>query len=187
MNKQAKWVIGLMIALGAAHGHAVNLVSNGSFEDPLSDWTFDFAPAGSQFGVTSNEAFSGNRSFVFSASAMQHDAISQSLPTTAGTTYTISLWVKNIDFRSDSLQLGWENSIALDLTPLTGPLESWQKLSVNALATTSGSVLSIRGFDGPGNIFVDDVRVEAVPEPGTMTALGLGAIALLRRGARRTN
>lgn len=34
---------------------------------------------------------------------------------------------------------------------------------------------------GEGNVFFDDVSIDAVPEPMTMTLLGAGALALLRR------
>ena len=36
-----------------------------------------------------------------------------------------------------------------------------------------------------GNVFVDDASIQAVPEPTSMAALGLGALGLLRRRARK--
>ena len=50
-----------------------------------------------------------------------------------------------------------------------------------------GEALEIRLIAKPGNgeLDVDDVRLDAVPEPATMGLLGMGALALIRRRKRK--
>jgi len=50
-----------------------------------------------------------------------------------------------------------------------------------------GEPLEIRLLAKPGNdeLDVDDVRLDAVPEPATMGLLGMGALALIRRRKRK--
>lgn len=172
----------MALALACAPALAVNLVTNGSFETGnFSGWTTQSAAQGSGYAVTQAEALVGLWAVSFAGIGLQHDEIRQTLATTAGTTYTISMWVKNYGIENDSLQIGWENGILLDMTPVGTGLESWQFVTVDALATTSGSLLRIRGHDQPAAFYVDDIQVQAVPEPSTLAALGLGALAMWRR------
>jgi hypothetical protein len=58
-------------------------------------------------------------------------------------------------------------------------------VSVDVVAANSGSMLKISGRDAAASFYVDDVRVEAVPEPTSLTVVGIGAVlSLLKR--RRT-
>lgn len=53
----------------------------------------------------------------------------------------------------------------------------------------SGSALSIRFRGGstaaPQSMFIDNIAAQAVPEPATIAALGLGAAAMIRRRRRK--
>lgn len=71
---------------------------------------------------------------------------------------------------------------------LTSTVNQWEEMSATFTATSTSQTLSIINLNPAfqGNDFaLDDLSIEAVPEPGTIAALGLGAIAMLRR--RRKN
>lgn len=99
-----------------------------------------------------------------------------------------SLNLDNIQFNSGS---GWQNIDAAEGT-FSGNIFSEQYFSLNGTLTD----WTLRGTANfPTGITTGDsmrffvAGVQAVPEPGTMAALGLGAAAMLRRrkAARRAN
>jgi hypothetical protein len=104
---------------------------------------------------------------------------------TAGTYYNLSAWASsvhptapaNLSFFVDGVQL----SPNLQLTSTTN---LWEELKTTFLATDGDALVEIINAvpDLNGNDYaLDDITIDAVPEPGTMTALGLGIAALLRR------
>lgn len=71
------------------------------------------------------------------------------------------------------------------------PLGTWRhvELMYTATAADANDGLKMR-MSGLGaadwqGVFVDNVRVQSVPEPCSMAALGVGALGLLRRRAKR--
>lgn len=185
--KIAKATLLTLLTFGAmTQALATNLVTNGSFETgDLTGWS---SPPGngSDFGVETEQTFWGTYCMKFSADGVLFDSIYQVLNTTAGQTYTISMWVKNYGIDDDSFKIGWEGAIAVDLTPVGTGLESWQFVETQATATTNGSMLLLAGRDNAASFYVDDIRVQAVPEPMTLVSTGAGIVGLLlRRRTRR--
>lgn len=101
----------------------------------------------------------------------------------AGTPYILS-------FRLSGNQRGGANDTvdvslggAFSESFTRAPSAQWQLVTRDFTPGSNSSaqlVFDHRGADNLG-ILLDDVRLEAVPEPATLAALGLGALALLRR------
>ncbi|RYG33416.1 PEP-CTERM sorting domain-containing protein [bacterium] len=93
---------------------------------------------------------------------------------------TVDIGASYVDFGPGRRQGGnhfWtREDVVIDLTPyMDGTVKTLTFTTIDGARTnsTSGS-----------NAFVDNVSIQAVPEPATMAALGLGAAALLRRRRR---
>lgn len=174
-----------LMGLFAASARA-NIVTNGGFETgDFSGWSTAAAPAGSDFSVFA-QPHSGAFSVKFSADAGQHDTMLQVLPTTSGQQYTLEFWVLNYGVGDDSLQVLWEGGTALDLTPVSTPLESWEFISVPLAATANGSELRFRVFDTISTVLIDDVSVQPVPEPATVAMTIIGGLLCIRRRRQST-
>lgn len=85
-----------------------------------------------------------------------------------------------------TLSVSADNSLVLTGGP-TG-LGVWSQLSGSFTATSTGSIDLTIDNSNPaftGNDFaIDDISVEAVPEPGTLAVLGLGLLAARRRARK---
>lgn len=69
----------------------------------------------------------------------------------------------------------------------TTPGMDWKTFSADFVATNSFTQIQLEGLSKPvlNQFFgLDNVQVQAVPEPATVAALGLGAVAMLRQRKR---
>lgn len=196
----------------AAHASAVELIKNGSFgftTGTLDYWTHDgvvsngFSKLIKDFASASNEK---SHSTYFSADfGVQNDTtmtysetIGQNFSPVAATDVTsMTFWAYSVyqDIHVDFL---YSDSTSTNLVmPVYGASNlqnnynnGWTMFNLlPALDRTK----TLTGIDfhadsesrlSTNDIFIDDVSVQAVPEPAPMAALGLGALGLLKRRRR---
>jgi hypothetical protein len=178
----------------AGHASAGNLVVNGGFETgDFTGWTVIpnggtiVAPDGYVYNGMTYHSHSGDY-FAALGSASLSGSVSQSLSTTAGQSYTISLWLASDGLTANEFKVLWDGSTLSDQTniPAQGYLE--QSYTVQGTGTDT---LMFYGGDGPGYLSLDDVSVvaagSAVPEPASFTLLALGIASIAGYGWRRRN
>ncbi len=122
--------------------------------------------------------------------------VTQSISTVANQQYTVSWWQANS--LSNNGAPYYQASSVVDLSIDGGSRVSYTSLGSftgsndwslqSASFVASGASTSITFYNGYGggdnnNIGIDDVSVEAVPEPATLAILGLGLAAIKRRRA----
>ena len=120
-------------------------------------------------------------------------------PITAGEDYTFSLWAKSavqgtpanpglyVTFMTDSwsyLDYGWASPTnGLYNTITVG--DDWTQINFEAWTAPEGATLAFfclgARVSESGSILYDDVSMTLVPEPVTLSLLGLGALMLRRR------
>lgn len=197
-------VLVLLSLLGSWNfAKAANLVQNGGFETgTFADWTVQDASTGSQIGITNQgpAVYDGTYS-AYLASTGGLDFISQSLATTAGQTYELTLYLRNpgnVDDNTPDNEFVANVGGSLGSSSITGGNTLvnvvnttgfyWTEESASFTASSSSTSL-ILGGNAPddGDFLLDDVSVVAAPEPSTYALLlgGLGFLAISRLRTRR--
>lgn len=199
------------LALCACGANAQNLIVNGSFEDPLINadqtdgsiyYKYGFAPlapwTNGNLLVLQNRApywvASDGQQFV----NLQYSSvfqISQDVATTAGQQYRLSF-----DLTSDNVMGQWDrndctvgvkwNGVTIGtFTPSADARETLVWDSHSLLVTATSASANVAFYDVNNNVnfigpVLDNIRLEAVPEAGTLAALSAGLVALLARRRR---
>ena len=177
----------LALASFALAAHAQNLVVNPGFETgSFSGYTVTEASSGSNVSVNS-VPHTGAFGASFGAISGLPDTISQSIATVPGQSYTVSYFLRiRANDQTTNLQ-GFTASFGGTSQTQPGIVPSEYTLqSFNSTATSTSTTLSFAAFTLQGFFDLDDVSVVAtpVPEPASLAALGLGAVALLKRRKR---
>jgi len=185
-----------------AHASAQNLVENPSFEDPTvtmgsaNDVWFRFGSGGNGFANESTTMpRTGSRHIELGLiGPNQFAGVFQNLNMTInpGDVINMTGWVRNASGApfnaTQEIKLEWQGAAQnrLDVLTLGSDYEMFSHTGV-APAGTTGLVVTYAissfgaGQNGNSLVHLDDVTVTLVPEPATLSALAIGALALLRR------
>lgn len=193
MKSVALLIMGFLLTQASAQ----NLLLNGGFELPdlgtgsakvtsIPGWT---ATTGLiDFGHFSNyglpNAAEGDQFIDLDAGT--NATVEQAIPTVPGTTYRLRYRFNTQPGPTGAAFFVLWNGLDMSLT--VGNSNFWQSFELELIATSSLSTLAFQeiGPEDDKGALIDDVRLEAVPEPATMAILTTGLmLARTRTGRRR--
>ncbi len=165
-------VCGALLMLVALAARAqVNLVLNGGFETGVYSPQWTLAPggpfdsvcaAGAPIGAAICTVHSGLYAMSFGLSGAQ-DSLSQTIPTVAGSTYTLSFWLANdnpLDQNTTTFAVFWDGNNVYSL-PSPQPSFPYTQVVLNVTASTNSTPLTFVAQQDPSQWFLDDVSVVA--------------------------
>ncbi len=178
-------VVVFAVAAACSQAMAQELVFNGGFETGnFSGWNVPpNVPNESLFRVATNANPHSGTHWAGMASR-QIWYLSQVVPTTAGTEYELSFWLRRPTDIPDFFRVRWEGQTVYERFPLQLPDGvNWHRLSIPLHANISGSFLEFGQMAYPGEWQIDDISV-MTPAPSAAALLLMGGAIALRRRRR---
>jgi hypothetical protein len=159
-----------------------SLVQNGGFETgDFTDWTV--IGRGSPYNLVDDGSTSGilPHSGTYFAALGQPGSLaylSETLPTLAGQSYLLSLWMDSPDGETpNEFSVSWNGNTLTDLVNM--PQLGWTNLQFIVTATGPSTVLQFGARDDPTYLGLDDVNVWPIPNPSFRSVAKSGGNAVL--------
>lgn len=188
------------LALACALPAHANLLVDGGFEQPavsrggfatmssIPGWIG--APTIEVQNHVAGSPFEGNQYVELDTNA--NSSMYQDVSTIAGTTYSVHFAYSprpGVAAMSNGIAAFWGDTLYA-MVALNGvglPDTAWTGYDFTTVATGSTSRLTFSAFGTSDSLggYLDDVRLTAVPEPGTLQVFGLGLVILATIGGTR--
>jgi len=155
----------------ADNNETANLLNDTGFEGSASQWS-NIDSAGRS--IVTTESHSGTNSLEIVLSSSQGREVSQVIPTTAGTSYSISGWAMadKVDNSNASIRIEWIDSTGVRIgnskrVLIPGATLDWTQISGTFTAPTNAVELRYRLVGGKepddsGTVWFDDVELVAI-------------------------
>jgi hypothetical protein len=175
--------LALAACLSFARPASAGIVVNGDFEKgTFADWTQSGDPKFTGVGNAATLAglggsvHSGDFAAFFGPPTLGF--ITQSLPTTPGTTYVLDFWLAH-PFTDPGQGVEWLVRVGGDtlLDSHDTPNFDYREFTFTFTATSASTDLQFGFAEPAASFFLDDVSAN-VPEPGSCILLGVGAAML---------
>jgi len=176
----------------------VELVTNGDFSSGFAGWDSSGMGSSTGWGAGGSAAAVTGCVGHGCVSSLQSGAyISQTIATTAGTTYKLSFLVGENSGATSEFSVFWNGVMIADvLNPANYTLNFGDNAGMigytyNLMAQSATTAFEIHGRQDPAGISFDNVSVQeangAVPEPASMLLLGIGMLGALagRKAGKR--
>lgn len=190
-----KCILLLSLALsGLVQASAANLVTNGSFEQgpgdigSFSGWqtvlgdASTFVDSSGQTGTHPGQASNGLWSAYFgSTAASGGSSISQTLATSVSQTYLLTFDLANDNggaLAANSFQ-AFIGSGTPVFSGINLPVQDYAPRQILFVAPGSSTVLRFSAYNDSGYLQLDNITVEAVPEPSGFTLALAGLLAII--------